>query len=202
MFKPLIIIGAGGHGKVVLDASIKAGFSVDGFLDDARGKSGFFGVKQIGAVSDYRKYNKTHVFICAIGDNNTRQKIVESVDVEWTKIIHPSVQIGIDAKIKPGTVVFAGAVVNASAIIGCHCIVNTAVIVEHDCMISDFVHLSPNATICGNVCVGSNSWVGAGATITNDVSISSDVTIGCGAVVVKSINERGTYVGVPAKLQV
>ena len=201
MLKPLIIIGVGGHGKVVLDASIKAGFSVDGFLDDAIEKSGFFGVKRIGTVSDFRKYIKTHVFICAIGDNDIRQKIAGSMDVEWATIIHPGAQIGIDVKIEPGTVIFAGSVVNASAKVGRHCIVNTAVLVEHDCMISDFVHLSPNATICGNVSVGSMSWIGAGATIINGVSISAEVIIGCGSVVVKSISERGTYVGVPARLQ-
>jgi sugar O-acyltransferase (sialic acid O-acetyltransferase NeuD family) len=201
MFKPLIIIGAGGHGKVVLDAALKAGFTVSGFLDDVPIESEINGIKHLGMVSDVKKYAKSHSFICSIGDNSIRRDVVSFEDVEWATIIHPSVQIGIEVEIGLGTIVMATAIINISTQIGSHCIVNTGAVVEHDCIVSDFVHISPNATLCGGVNIGEKTWIGAGAIVKNDLSICENVIIGCGAVVLKDITEKGTYIGVPARRQ-
>ena len=89
--------------------------------------------------------------------------------------------------------------INTSAKIGRQCIINTASIVEHDNQIGDYVHLSPNVTCCGTVTIGELTHIGAGATIKNNINITDECIIGAGAVVVKDIQEKGTYVGVPAQ---
>ena len=91
----------------------------------------------------------------------------------------------------------ANAVINASADIGKHCIINTGAVIEHDNVIEDYVHVSPHATLCGTVHVGKLTHIGAGAVIRNNRHVAADCTIGAGGVVVKDINESGTYIGVP-----
>ena len=200
MHKPLIIIGAGGHGKVILDAAIKAGFTVAGFLDDALEKD-ILGFCSLGMVSDINKFADSHVFVCAIGENSVRLKLDISNMVEWATIIHPAAHIGLDVVIGNGTVVMAGAVVNVAAQIGRHCIVNTGAIIEHDCTVLDYAHISPKAVICGGVKVGEGAWIGAGAVIKDGISICADAIVGAGAVVLKDITKKGTYIGVPARLR-
>lgn len=201
MYKSLIIIGAGGHGKVILDLATKAGFTVDGFLDDVPIKGDILGYHYLGTVSDIDKFADDHIFICAIGENSARMRIDKSKEVEWATIIHPNANIGLDVKIGEGTVVMAGGVINASAYIGRSCIINTSAVIEHDCVVSDYVHISPGAVLCGAVQIGELSWIGAGVTVKNGVSIYSGVIVGAGAVVVNDITEKGVYYGVPARRQ-
>jgi acetyltransferase-like isoleucine patch superfamily enzyme len=94
----------------------------------------------------------------------------------------------------------AGVVINSGSVIGEGCIVNTCGSVDHDCKVDDYVHVSVDAHFCGTVTVGESTWIGAGATISNNITICGSCTIGAGAVVVKDIEEEGTYVGVPARL--
>ena len=93
----------------------------------------------------------------------------------------------------------ANAVINSSAKIGKHCIINTGAIIEHDNIIEDFVHVSPNATLCGTVKVGEETHIGAGTTVKNNINICKKCTVGAGAVVVKDIEEEGKYIGIPVK---
>jgi sugar O-acyltransferase (sialic acid O-acetyltransferase NeuD family) len=201
MKKPLIIIGAGGHGKVVLDAAIKAGYNVAGFLDDTPGKDNVLGFRRVGTFSDVGKFIGSNVFVCAVGDNSVRSKFDSLYEAEWATVIHPTVQIALDAKIGCGTVAIAYSVVNASANVGRHCIINSGTVIGHDCIISDYSQISSNATICGGVRIGKGTWIGAGATVKNGISICEDVIVGAGAVVVRDITKKGTYIGVPAKLE-
>lgn len=196
--KKLIIIGAGGHGKVVYDIAIKAGFSVLGFLDDSLETAGFSNIAHLGSIADISKYSETCVFVCAIGDNSVRQKICDSNIVEWTFVTHPSAQIGYEVNIGNGTTIAAGATINPSVNIGKHCIINTGAIVEHDCEINDYVHISPGAVICGSVSIGNKTWIGAGAVVKNGVSVCSDVVVGAGSLILNDIAEKGVYIGSPA----
>ena len=93
----------------------------------------------------------------------------------------------------------ANACINSSANIGKHCIINTGAIVEHDNQLEDYVHISPNATLCGTVKIGESTHIGAGVTVKNNINVTRNCTIGAGAVVVKNIEKEGIYVGVPAK---
>ena len=91
------------------------------------------------------------------------------------------------------------AVINARSKIGKHCIINTASVVEHDNEIGDFTHVSVGAKLGGTTTTGKKCWIGIGATIKNNISICGDVLIGAGAVVVKNVDEKGTYIGIPCK---
>ena len=195
----LIIIGAGGHGKVLADNALKNGYENICFIDDsATGE--VIGFPIVGTSADIMNLNdgKTD-FVIGIGNNTVRKTIAEQYNVNWVSMIHPSAQIAIDVRIGKGTIVMANAVINACTTIGNHCIINTGAIVEHDNVIKNYVHISPNVALGGTVRIGSLTHMGIGATVKNDIEICSDCTIGAGAVVVKNIKEPGTYIGVPIR---
>ncbi len=194
----VIVIGAGGHGKVVADIIIKSGDNLLGFLDDAKAcGEPFFGSKILGKVQDFNKFLKCK-FIVAIGDNKIREEISRS-NMDFYTAIHPKAVIGTGALIGKNTAIMANAVINSDAVIGDGVIINTGAVVEHDCKIGSFSHISPKATVCGTVNIGRRTWIGAGAVIRNNVSISDDVLIGAGGIVVKNVSVSGVYVGNPAK---
>lgn len=194
MKRKVIIIGCGGHGKVVADVIRKTGDIVEGFLDDNQLLPGV-----IGRIDDCVKY-KNSSFIIAIGNNDIRKKVQEKYhNLEFYTAIHPSAVIGENVRINDGTVVMANAVINSGTVIGKHCIINTGSIVEHDNKIDDFVHISPGAVLCGTVSVGEKTHVGAGAVVINNVEVVKESIVGAGAVVVKDIEKPGIYIGVPAR---
>lgn len=199
----LIIIGASGHGKVAADVAIKLNkWSTIAFLDDDDSVKTCLGFAVIGKTSDAFLYKDISDFFIAVGNNSTRKKIQNDLEVKGISIvslIHPAAVIGIDVEIGKGTVVMAGAVINSSSSVGKGCIINTSCSLDHDNVIEDFVHISPGATLAGTVKVGEKSWIGAGSTVSNNVSICKECTVGAGAVVVKDIVAPGTYVGVPAR---
>lgn len=193
--RPLIIIGAGGHGKVVRDIAKQCGYTKISFLDDADIP------EAIGKTTDYMEYIENSDFFIAIGNNSIREKIYQELDSNHAEIVtlmHPNAVVSQTAKIGKGTAVMAGAVINEDAEIGNGIIINTCSSVDHDCRIEDFCHISVGAHLCGTVKVGKRTMVGAGATVINNVDICDDCMIGAGAVVVRKIDEAGTFVGVPA----
>ena len=194
MAKEVIVIGAGGHGRVVSDIIKQSGDRVLGFLDDADIKN----LPILGKVGDCIKYKDKHVII-AIGNNEIRKKIAEKYPMlDYYTAVHPSAVISPDVKIGKGSCVMPLAVINNAAMIGDHCIINTHSTIEHDCVIGDFVHVCPGATLCGTVNVGDNTQIGAGAVVKNNINIAADCVIGVSAAVVKDIKKAGVYVGVPA----
>lgn len=206
MHKKVIIIGAGGHAKVIADIIEKSGDQIVGFLDDKIEKNTIIvkGYKVIGDLNNrflLSIANKDYEFITAIGDNKKRKEISTSPNLKFYTAIHPSAQIGLDVKIEEGTAIMANVCINSSARIGKHCIINTGAIIEHDNIIENFVHISPNATLGGTVKVGENTHIGIGSVVKNNITICQNCTVGAGAVVVKNIEKEGTYIGVPAILQ-
>lgn len=200
MHKDVIIIGAGGHAKVIADIVRKSGDNLVGFLDDSKeAGTEFFDAFILGNTDSYSEHQDKE-FIIAIGNNPIRQKIAQKMQgVTFYTAIHPTAVIAEGVTVGEGTCVMANAVVNADAKIGKHCIVNTASVVEHDNRISDYVHISPAAALAGTVTVGERTHIGIGAKVKNNTDICADVVVGAGAVVVKNITEAGTYVGVPAR---
>lgn len=205
MNKNVVIIGAGGHAKVIADIIVKSGDRVYGFLDDNKdvGTTIIESYAVIGKIEDcveLQDANKELSFVIAIGSNNIRKNISKEYGtLNYYTAIHPTATIAMQVSIAEGSVVMANAVINPNTTIGKHCIINTGTIVEHDNVIQDYVHLSPNATLCGTVSIGECTHIGAGAIVKNNTSVTGDCVVGAGAVVVKNIEERGTYVGVPAK---
>lgn len=200
MHKSVVILGAGGHGRVIADIILSAGDQVYGFLDDSdkldRTIGGF---PILGNLEDVSKYREAHTFVIGIGANKIRKQLSELLDIDWYTAIHPSAVIARDVTVGAGSVVMAGAIISTGTRIGNHCIINTGAVIDHDNLLADFVHISPGATLCGTVHIGERTHVGAGAVLKNNITITYDCIIGAGALVVKDIKEPGIYVGVPIK---
>ena len=196
----LLIIGASGHAKVVADiALLSERYKEIVFLDD-RDCSKEFGEKYIGKTYLAQKMINDYDFFVAIGNSKVRAMQIEKFSkANYPTLIHPNAVISSSAKIGKGTVVMAGAVINPDAVIGDGVIVNTCSSVDHDCVVENFSHIAVGAHLCGTVNIGSHTWIGAGATVVNNINICSGCIIGAGAVVVKDIQDKGTYLGVPAK---
>ena len=191
----LIIIGTGGHGKVIADNAMKNGYTNISFVDD-NATDACMGFPVIGKCSDLEKLNDGNTeFIIGIGNNETRKRIAEEHDINWTTLIHPSAQIAVNVTIGKGTVIMACAVVNACTTIGEHCIINTSAVVEHDNAIADYVHISPGVKLSGNVRIGDQTWIGTGVSVINNISIAENVIVGVGSVIIKDIQTKGTYFG-------
>lgn len=202
MAKDVIVIGAGGHAKVITDIVLENGDNVLGYLDDDTRKHNqivYKNLKVIDRISNAEKYDGCY-FIIAIGNNRTRAKIEEEHrNLRWHTAVHPKAIISDTVEIDVGTVVMAGAVINADSKIGRHCIINTSCSIDHDNIIEDFVHISPGAHLAGKVFVGTYTWICTGATVINNINIRNNVIVGAGATVVKNINRPGIYVGTPAR---
>ncbi len=199
--KKVIVIGTGGHAKVVADIIKLNNDSLIGFLTSDKTKSSFLGKPVLGADTEYKKFIDAW-FIIAIGNATVREKIVLSMpDAKWYTAIHPNAVISqTNTYIGEGTVVSANAVINSCSKIGKHCIINTNSAVEHDNVVEAFSHISVGTMLAGNVTIGKKTWVGVGASVKDGITICDNCMIGAGAVVVKNIDKPGTYIGVPAKI--
>jgi sugar O-acyltransferase (sialic acid O-acetyltransferase NeuD family) len=194
----LVVIGAGGHAKVVVDCiEEEKKYLITSLIDDAPPEkfiSNYTIDKRI-LDDDYHSVNA----IIAIGNPIQRKKIANQLKSNFVMTIHPSAVVSKHAKIGAGCQVLATAVINAAASIGKHCIINTGAIVEHDCVLEDFVHIAPNATLGGGVIIGESSHIGMGAIVLQNITIGKNTIIGAGAVVTKNIPDNCTAVGIPAK---
>jgi UDP-N-acetylbacillosamine N-acetyltransferase len=200
----LLIWGAGGHGKVVLDIAIDcARFKPIHFVDDNCEKSGktFCHHAIIGGPQDLIHYAGSS-FVIAVGDNLTRARCFEFAKKSGLTpvvLVHTSAVVSPSASIGEGTVVMPRAVVNAGSVVGQNCIINSGAIVEHDCEIGAHVHISPGAVLGGAVRIENFAHVGSGAVVLPCAWIGEESVVGAGAVVLKSVPARCTVVGIPAK---
>lgn len=199
----LLIIGAGGHGKVVADVVSKIEqWDHISFLEDKEEIKETLGFPVIGKLKDYKllKNEFRNAFV-AIGNNSLRLVWLEKLYKEGfilPIIIHPFSAVSRFSNIKAGTIIMAGAVVNAGTSIGKGCILNTCSSIDHDCTLGDGVHVSPGARIGGTVSIGSCTWICIGSSISNNITIGSRSTIAAGAAVVHDVPDNVIAAGVPA----
>lgn len=186
----MYLYGASGHAKVIIDILKSQNIQISGLIDDNQ---------SISSLLDYSVYhekNKLSPLIISIGDNKIRKMICGNlIDVSYETAIHSTAIISEYCSIAEGTVIMQGAIVQSGSNIGRHCIVNTGASVDHDCFVEDFVHISPHATLCGNVTVGEGAWIGAGAIIIPGIKIGRWSIIGAGSVVTKDIPDNVLAVG-------
>ena len=204
----LILIGAGGHSKVIQDiAAAGREYELYAIVADNITKTEIHGGIIRAHTSFLTEIPKSELaeykFCLAIGDNVVRKQLFCRLAIpveQYAVLIHPSATISRSARIGYGTVVMPNAVINADATIGNHCIVNTGAVVEHDNRLADYVHISPNTTLCGTVSVGEGTHVGAGAVIIPGKKVGRWSIVGAGAVVTKDIESYVIAAGVPARI--
>lgn len=204
----VVIVGAGGHGKVVLDILQAEGkYRPVGFLDADPSLSGMTvsGLPVLGAVNQIPRLRqqKLRHAIVAIGDNRTRStyaKLLQEQGLELISAVHPTASVSRSVKLGCNVVIAAGAVVTAEATLGDSVILNTGGIVDHECVVGDAVHVCPAAVLAGRVRVGPGAFIGLGARVIQCLTIGEHAVIGAGAVVLRDIPAHVTAVGVPARV--
>ncbi|WP_088041607.1 acetyltransferase [Bacillus sp. EAC] len=201
----IIILGNGGHSKVIQDmiSSLK-NHEIIAILDEKyleeKQENGIF----YAPISYLQKFLVDDVkVVIAVGDNSIRKQIVYTINLnneKYVTVVHPSAVISSSSKIGNGTVVMPKAIINADATIGEHCIINTGAIIEHDNMIGHYTHLSPNTTLTGNVLIEEGAHIGASATIIPGIKVGNWSIVGAGSTVIHHIPSFSTAVGSPARI--
>jgi len=191
------IYGAGGHGKVVLDAMQLAGIVCDGFVDDG-GVAKWMGLDVLTLSSlDFNEQICLHL---AIGNGNVREAIANKLlEVRFFSVLHPAASIAKTAHIGLGTLIAAQAVIAPDAQVGNHCIINHSAVVDHDCIVGDYSHIAPQSSLGGASKIGQGVLIGAGAVVLPGIEIGDYAVIGAGAVVTKNVSGGMVVVGNPAK---
>jgi len=204
--KTILIWGAGGHGKVVVEAAAAAGFEVAGFLDDDRDMHGstVAGHQVIGGVEALGELASKGVSLAipAVGDPDARKRLAElltDAGLELATVVHPRASVSPTARLGEGTVVLAGAVVGPGSSVGRLGIINHNAVVDHDCEIAELVHIAPGSILAGDVRAGSRTLIGAGAVVLPGRSVGASCTVGAGAIVTRDVPGGSTAVGVPAR---
>ncbi|MCB9675617.1 MAG: acetyltransferase [Alphaproteobacteria bacterium] len=196
-----LIYGAGGHGRVLLDALRAQHAEPDGFIDDGKLGQTIDGLPVFPrAILDERA--DVEVFH-GIGYIDVRRRIgleLKARGVVTPTVVHPRAWVSPRATLGPGTVVYAGVVVNTGAVVGEGVILNTGCVVEHDVQIGDWAHVSPNATLGGAARVGASTWIGLGSTVLPLVSVGANSILGGGAVANRDVPDDVVAVGVPARV--
>ncbi len=199
----LLIIGAGGHGKVAADIAAQSGYEDIAFLEDNKNIKACMGYPVIG-TSDMETCPLGCVFFVAIGNAHIRESLQKRMMKRGLKavtLIHPKAVLAAGTRIGEGSILMAGTVINPGTVIGRGCIINTGATVDHDNFLGDYTHISVGAHLAGEVKIGDKTWIGAGAVVINNVNVCGGCTVGAGAVVVRDIDVQGTYLGVPARLK-
>lgn len=202
MASKIYIIGAGGHGQVVLDTLIKSGILPTGFLDDNVSIGGkILDIPVVGKISLAK--NLDGQFVVAVGNNTTRRRIVEMLqlpDEKYFTVIHPSVVLGKNVKIGVGSMIVGGVVINTQTTIGKHTIINTSVSLDHHNIIGSFVHIAPGTHTGGNVKVGEGAFLGIGVSVIPGIKIGKWSVIGAGSVIIDDVPDYAVVVGNPGRI--
>ncbi|MBN2559658.1 MAG: acetyltransferase [Phycisphaerae bacterium] len=204
----IIIVGAGGHGRVALDIILQMKKHKPlGFLDNNQRLHGrrVDGLPVLGGVEQLADVRKRGIAgaIIAIGDNGVRRalgNVIEGHDLQLVNAIHPSAQLASTVSLGKGVLIAAGALVCAHSQIGDYAILNTGCIVDHESMIGTSTHVCPGVRLAGHVTIQSGAFVGIGSTIVQNVRVGFEAVVGAGAVVIHDVDPMTTVVGVPARV--
>lgn len=203
---PTVVIGNGGHAKVVVSAlRMDPAVEVLGLLGPARSGT-FGGLPLLGEDSDLAAVHARGVVAAfiAVGDNDRRRRLfceAEKIGFELPNAVHPRATVDATVRLGRGLAIMAGAVINTDCVIGDNSIINTGATVDHDCHIAHSVHVGPGVHLSGYVSVGAGTLIGIGAIVGRGrpLRIGESATVGSGAVVVRDVASGSTVVGVPAR---
>lgn len=198
----ILVLGAGGHARPVIEALRATGAEIAGLLDDAA-QAPVLGVPVIGPLDSLAAHGgKGAAAVIAIGDNATRQRLgalCRAAGIALPQLIHPAALVSAHARLAEAVQVMARAVIGPEAMVGALGLVNTGAIVEHDCVLGEAVHVAPGAVLCGGARVGARSLVGAGAVVQPGVAVGADARIAAGAAVATDAPDGARLGGVPAR---
>jgi len=207
--KKIVLIGGGGHCKVVVSILNKLDeFEIAGVVDNYKLESFINGIRIIGSDDDLKDIYKSgiHNALITVGSTKENAKryrlfnMAREIGYKFPVIISPEAIVDKSVKIDEGTVVMPGSIINIDSSIGKNCIINTGAIIEHDCKIGNHCHITPGVHISGAVNIDELSFIGIGATIIQGIKIGKNVTIGAGSVVIKDISNDVIAIGNPAKI--
>lgn len=209
MNKSVIVLGGGGHAKVLIDVLIRQGITILGITEKSivSDSTKILGVSIIGYDSAVLSYSTDELFLVnglgSMGDKKKRIQLFKKFKergYSFFNVIHPSAVIASEVLLGEGVQIMAGAIIQTGSSIGYNTIINTRTSVDHDCMIGEHVHIAPGVTLSGGVKVSAGAHIGTGAIIIQGISIGENSVIGAGAVVINNIPAGVTAVGVPARV--
>lgn len=199
----LVLLGAGGHAKVVYDAVLR-GLEAGRVrvLDENPSLAGaaFFDLRVEAPPSDWGLLPQ-QVHVC-VGENRARRRlgtVATGQGKTLLAIVHPAAAVAATAEVGPGAFVAAGAVIGPYARVGIGAIINHGAVVDHDCSVGEYAHIAPNATLGGGVRVGAASLIGACAVVLPGICIGDESVVGAGAVVTRDVAAGQTVIGAPAR---
>jgi len=207
---PIVVIGAGGHARVVADALLTSGYKVLGFTDANSALHGktLLGCPVLGDDSVLQQYSPEQIRLVngiGITDNQAqslRQRLQQSMQAQGWRFIgvkHPSTIVSPYTELRSDVQIMAGSIIQCGVFIGEGSIINSGAIIEHDVHIGDWTHTAPGAILCGEVSVGNFCHIGAGATIRQQISLGANCLIGAGSVVTQNANGPIVLIGIPAR---
>lgn len=205
---PIIMIGAGGHARVLLDLLGRLGHEVLFITDrDARSYGQCLGTTEVRGPDELiLDHPQDQVWLVnAIGSTSpplARREVYRRFHARgyaFQTLVHPSATVSEAAYLEAGVQIMAGAIVQAGARVGEDTLINTGASVDHDCVIGPHVHVGPGVTLSGDVHVEEASHLGTGATVIQGIRIGSRVMVGAGAVVIRDVPNDGRVAGVPAR---
>lgn len=190
----MYIYGASGHGRVIIDM-IDSYEKIHGVFDDDVSKKRILGHPVLGPIP--HNFYFDHELFIAVGDNRVRKRLVEKLKnrAKFATVIHDSCILSRRTAIGSGCAIMEGTIIKTGTNIGDHSIINTGASIDHDCIIDSFVHIAPQATLCGGITIGKGSLVGANSVILPGCTIGKWCKIGAGSVVHKNIPDYGTWIG-------
>jgi len=203
MTSKTVIIGAGGHAKVIIDILQDAGVPLAGCISANPDIRDVLGVPVIGGDGELPKLFESgiHSAFIAIGDNRRRRELsrtIRALGFHLVNAISPHAVVARSAKLGQGIAIMPGAVINACARIGDGAIINTGATVDHDCVIGEYAHVAPGCSLAGCVTLGEGAFLGTGSRAIPEVSVGAWTTVGAGGVIIRNLGEHAVAVGVPA----
>lgn len=199
----LIIIGAGGYAKSVLDSIDYYNYRVSGFVDEFSNNSEHLGYPILASSIEKLKDANQYFYFIAIGNNHHRKRWYDKLKERRLRLINVvdrSALVSQRATIGNGCFIGKMAIINSHSVVCDDCIVNSKALIEHGCYVSDHANISTNSVINGDVHVGTGSFLGSSAVTRGQLKIGSWVTVGAGAVVVGNVEDHKIVAGVPARV--
>jgi UDP-perosamine 4-acetyltransferase len=202
---PIIILGGGGHAKVLAYTLQLRGLQLLGYTDPL-GPGQLLGLPHLGDDESIYAYSPDEILLVnglgSIGAGDARKRLFTSFKQKayfFSSVTHSSAVVAPDVRLGEGVQILAGAVINPGSVISDNTIVNTRACIDHDCVVGRHTHVAPGAVLSGGVYIGDGVHIGAGATIIQGITVGEGAVVGAGAAVVRPVPPGTTVVGVPAQ---